>query len=68
MAHQKEISGGTVEKINDKIIKEIQGLSHSVLWKEPKEKKQPNIGDYPALFKVQGLLHNGRYFLIFLLL
>lgn len=38
MAHQKEISGGTVEEINDKIIKEIQELSHSKLWKEPKKK------------------------------
>lgn len=29
---------GTVEKINDKIIKDIHRLSHSTSWKEPKEK------------------------------
>lgn len=59
MAHQKEISVALCRKINDKIIKDIQWLSHSSLWKEPKEKKA-DAGDYPALFKRRDLLHIDR--------
>lgn len=50
---------GTVEKINDKIIKDIHRLSHSTSWKEPKEKNN-------QIYVI--ILHSSKYETCFIMI
>lgn len=59
MAHHKEISGGTAEEINSKIMKKIQRISYLTLWGEPKEK---NVWmQMIILLSLSKVLHSDQY-------